>query len=71
MESGSNIITYQDADRNPRNLIYEYRRLNIDKIKNNYLALIGHQTRKFQKSIQMYHCIYNSLTEYVHLKIVA
>ena len=52
------------------NLISEYGRLTIEEIRSNVLAYIGHQTIQAQKSVQMYHYIYNSITKAAYLKIV-
>ena len=45
METGSNIIMIQDSNGNPRNLIYEYRRLTTEDINTHAMTYIGQRTR--------------------------
>ena len=59
-----------DANINPRNLIPVYGRLTIKDIMNHAMTYISQQTRKAQKYVQMYHCIYNSITKATHLNIM-
>ena len=71
METGSNKVMINYSNGKPRNLIYEYGIIAIEYIKNHAMTYIGHQTRKSQNSIQVYHFISNSVTEAAHLNIVA
>ena len=66
MESGSNIITIQDAGANPRNIIEKFGRLIIEDIKTHTINLIVHQTRKAQNSVHMYHYISKFIAESAH-----
>ena len=51
-----------DDNVNLRNLIVEYRRIDIEEIKNLYMNYFVQQNKKAQNSIHMYHFISNSIT---------
>ena len=46
METGSNIVTIDDVNRNPRNIIANYVTLTVENIKNNAMNYLGKQTRQ-------------------------
>ena len=71
METGANIIMIVDSNKTQRNLITEYGRLIEEDIKANIQKSIGLQTRQSQNSVQLFHCLTNSMTEAAHLHIVA
>ena len=70
-ETWSSILMINYANGNPGKLIDEYGRLIVEEINNNTMAYIGQNTRKVQKSVQMYHCISNPTTKAAPLKIVS
>ena len=57
METGSNIVTINDADGNSKNIIDEYERLTFEDINNHAMTYIDQHTRKYQKYVHMYHLI--------------
>ena len=59
-----------DANKNPRNPIAEYVRLIVKDINNSAITYIVQQARKAQKSVHVYHLIYNYITESAHLKFL-
>ena len=58
-------------DRNQGNLISEYGRLTVEKIKVRVQSFISQKSTQSQKSVQMYHCISKLLTKADHLNIVS
>ena len=70
MKTGSNIVMINYANGNPSKLILEYGRLTVEGTKKHATTYFGQQTSKEQKSIWMYHCIFNSIAEAAHTKIV-
>lgn len=65
------ILNIPDASGTNRNLITEYGRLSMDKIKEHALTYINGETRRVQNSTQMLLCIKESLTEAGKLKILS
>ena len=70
MEYGANIIIIPDSKGTPRKLIPEYGRLTMKNIEANIQNFIGQQSRQSKNSVQLFHCITNSMTEAAHLKIL-
>ena len=70
MEAGANIIMIPDSMGTPRNLKAEYGRLTVEDIEANILHFIGYNARQAKNSVQLFHCLTNSMTEAAHLKIV-
>ena len=58
-----------DFTGTPRNLIPEYGRLTIENIEANMQNFIVYQISKAQKSVQLFHCLTNSMKEAAYLKI--
>ena len=71
MDTSLNIVMIEDANNNHRNIIAEYGRLTVKDIKTHGMNYIFQHTSQVQSSIQMYHCIYNYITEASHLNILA
>ena len=59
-----------DFTGTPRNLIPEYGRLTIENIEANMQNFIVYQISKAQKSVQLFHCLTNSIIEAAHMKVV-
>ena len=70
MGSRTNIIMIPDSTRTPINIVTEYGRLTIENIKASMQNFIGHQSRQSHNSVQLFHCLTNSMAEAAHLKIV-
>ena len=60
-----------DSTETPKNLINEYGRLTVEYIEANIQNFIIHRSCKAQNSVQLFHCLTNSMTEAVHLNIVS
>ena len=71
METGANIIMISDSTGTPRNLITEYDRLIVDDIEANTQNFLWKQICQSQNSLQLLHCLKNSMTEASHLNILA
>ena len=71
METGANIIMIADSTGTPRKKITEYGRLTVEDIEANIQKFTRQQTRQAQNSVQLFHCLNNSMTEAAQLKIVA
>ena len=71
MEAGANIIMIHDSTRTPKNPIKEYGRITVGDIEANIQHFVGQQTRQAHNSLQLLHCLKNSMTESAHLNNVA
>ena len=70
MEVGANVIMITGSEGTPRNVITEYVRLAMEKNEANIQNSIGQSCCQAQNSVQLFHCLTNSMTEAAHLKIV-
>ena len=60
-----------DYTGTPRNIITKYGRLTLEDIETNIKQFIGKKTCQCQNFVQIFHCLNNSMTEAVQLKILA
>ena len=65
-----NVIMIPNSTGTPRKLITEYGRITLEEIEANIQYFIVQLTRKSQNSVQLFHCLTNSMTEAAHLKVL-
>eukprot|EP00957_Ditylum_brightwellii_P064873 4921701-Ditylum_brightwellii.AAC.1 len=69
--AGGNVITIPDINGQNCNLITQYGQLTANEITAHVLTFVGQQSRQAQNSVQLYHCLKNSITKTAKLKILA
>ena len=71
IDTGENIIMIEDANETCINLVTGYGIITMEYIGAIVKYFIGQQTHQSQNSVQIFHCLTNSMAEAAYPKIVA